>query len=75
MQKTVVMEGANIKDHAWTSSAIVGWHSTVGKWSRLEGVTVLGDDVHVADELYINGGKVLPHKSVGVNVAEPSIIM
>jgi hypothetical protein len=28
----------------------------------MENVTVLGADVHVADELYINGGKILPHK-------------
>ncbi|KAJ3302786.1 mannose-1-phosphate guanyltransferase [Blyttiomyces sp. JEL0837] len=73
--RTVVMEGAAVKDHAWVQSAIIGWHSTVGRWARLENVTVLGDDVHVADEIYINGGSVLPHKSVSANVAEPSIIM
>ncbi len=75
LSKTVVMDGAIVKDHTWTNSAIIGWHSTVGMWSRLEGVTVLGDDVHIADELYINGGSVLPHKSVSANVAEPAIIM
>ena len=43
--------------------------------SRLEGVTVLGDDVSIADELYVNGGSVLPHKSVSASIPEPSIIM
>ncbi|KAI9101389.1 nucleotide-diphospho-sugar transferase [Phlyctochytrium arcticum] len=75
LSKTVILEGAQIRDHAWLSSSIVGWHSTVGRWARLENVSVLGDDVHVADEVYINGGCVLPHKSVSTNVAEPSIIM
>jgi mannose-1-phosphate guanylyltransferase len=41
----------------------------------LDGVTVLGDDVHVGDELYVNGGCVLPHKSISVSIAEPKIVM
>lgn len=75
LQRTVVMEGATIKDHAWLQSAIVGWHSTVGRWARLENVTVLGDDVHIGDEIYVNGASVLPHKSVSENIAEPKIVM
>ncbi|KAI8999284.1 nucleotide-diphospho-sugar transferase [Gaertneriomyces semiglobifer] len=75
LSNAVIMEGAAVKDHAWIVGAIVGWHSSVGRWARLEGVSVLGDDVHVADEIYMNGGCVLPHKSVSANIAEPSIIM
>lgn len=75
MSKSVLLEGAHVKDHSWLQSSIVGWHSTVGRWARLEGISVLGDDVHVSDEIYLNGACVLPHKSVSSNVAEPSIIM
>ncbi|KAJ3151798.1 mannose-1-phosphate guanyltransferase [Geranomyces variabilis] len=75
LSKCVLLEGTVVRDHAWIQNSIIGWHSTVGKWARLEGATVLGDDVHVADEVYINGGCVLPHKSVSTNIAEPSIIM
>ncbi|KAG7123448.1 Mannose-1-phosphate guanyltransferase like protein [Verticillium longisporum] len=64
-----------VKDHAWVKSTIVGWNSTVGKWARLENVTVLGDDVTIADEIYVNGGSVLPHKSIKANVDVPAIIM
>ena len=39
------------------------------------GVTVPGEDVQVGDELFLNGAKVLPHKSISVNVPEPAIIM
>jgi hypothetical protein len=45
-----------------------GWRSTVGRWARLENVTVLGDDVSIGDEIYVNGGSVLPHKSIKANV-------
>ncbi|KAJ3197047.1 mannose-1-phosphate guanyltransferase [Entophlyctis luteolus] len=75
LSRAVLLAGSTVKDHAWVQSTIVGWSSTVGKWSRLEGVCVLGDDVHVSDEIYMNGARVLPHKSVGTNVAEPQIIM
>lgn len=75
LQKSVLMRGVTVKDHCWMSNTIVGWHSTVGKWARLENTSVLGDDVHIADELYVNGAKVLPHKSLSANVPEPQIIM
>lgn len=42
---------------------------------RMENVTVLGEDVIVNDELYLNGANVLPHKSINDSVPEPRIIM
>ncbi|KAI8326053.1 mannose-1-phosphate guanyltransferase [Martensiomyces pterosporus] len=75
LQRCVLMEGTHVKDYAWVKNSIVGWHSSVGRWSRLDGVTVLGDDVHVADEIYVNGASVLPHKSISSNVCEPGIVM
>jgi len=55
LQRCVLLEGSRVKDHAWVKSTIVGWHSTVGRWARLENVSVLGDDVTIADEVYVNG--------------------
>jgi len=53
-----------VLDHAWVKSTIVGWHSTVGRWARLENVSVLGDDVTIADEIYVNGiSSILDHSS------------
>jgi len=75
LQRCVLLKGSKVKDHAWVKSTIVGWNSTVGKWARLENVTVLGDDVTIGDEIYVNGGSVLPHKSIKANVDVPAIIM
>ena len=55
LQRCVLLAGSRVKDHAWVKSTIVGWHSTVGRWARLENVSVLGDDVTIADEVYVNG--------------------
>jgi len=75
ISRSVVMEGSTIKPHAHVRQTIVGWSSTVGSWARTENVTVLGDDVEVKDEIYVNGGRVLPHKSISANVEKPEIIM
>ena len=68
IQRSVLLSGSKVKDHAWVKSTIVGWNSSVGKWARLENVSVLGDDVAIGDEVYVNGGSILPHKSIKVNV-------
>ncbi|UKZ76683.1 mannose-1-phosphate guanyltransferase [Trichoderma virens FT-333] len=75
LQRCVLLSASKVKDHAWVKSTIVGWNSTVGRWARLENVTVLGDDVTIGDEIYVNGGSVLPHKSIKANVDVPAIIM
>ncbi|KAK3292715.1 nucleotide-diphospho-sugar transferase [Chaetomium fimeti] len=75
LQRCVLMAGSKVKDHAWIKSTIVGWNSSVGRWARLENVTVLGDDVTIGDEIYVNGGSVLPHKTIKANVDVPAIIM
>ncbi|GAA5933956.1 hypothetical protein JCM1841_002544 [Sporobolomyces salmonicolor] len=75
LQRCVLLEGSRIKDHAFVQSSIIGWSSTVGKWARVEGITVLGDDVNVKDEVYVNGASVLPHKSLSSSILEPAIVM
>ena len=68
LQRCVLLANSKVKDHAWVKSTIVGWNSTIGKWARLENVSVLGDDVTIGDEIYVNGGSILPHKSIKANV-------
>ena len=42
---------------------------------RMENTTILGLDVSVHDEIFINGGVILPHKSISESVPEPKIII
>ena len=42
---------------------------------RIENISVLGEDVEIQDELYLNGCKILPHKCIGTSYAEPQVIM
>ncbi|CAN0926501.1 Mannose-1-phosphate guanylyltransferase 1 [Linum grandiflorum] len=75
LSRCTVMRGVRIKKHACISSSIVGWHSTVGRWARIENMTILGEDVHVGDEVYSNGGVVLPHKEIRNSILNPEIVM
>lgn len=75
LKRCTVLSGASIKSHSWIQSSIIGWKCRIGQWVRMENVSVLGEDVEVKDELYINGGRILPHKSIGASVSEPQIIM
>jgi len=75
IKRCTVMKGARVKSHAWLESCIIGWQSKVGMWSRLENVTVLGEDVNVKDEIYLNGVRILPHKTIKESCPEPQIIM
>lgn len=75
LSRSVVLANAVIKPHAFVKNSIIGWNSKVGKWARVENVSVLGDDVEIKDEIYVNGGRVLPHKTIAGNVEKPEIIM
>ena len=71
----ILLEGSRVCAHAIVLDSILGWRSAVGSWTRVEGVSVLGEDVHVGPELCINGALILPHKAIGESVTEPQIIM
>jgi mannose-1-phosphate guanylyltransferase len=76
LRDTVVLEGVKIGSNSWISKSIIGWKSVIGKWVRMQNVTVLGMDVQVSDELYINGARVLPHKGVTTSIpVEGTILM
>ncbi|KAL2621067.1 hypothetical protein R1flu_001272 [Riccia fluitans] len=75
LSRCTVMRGVRIKKHACVSGSIIGWHSTIGQWARVENMTVLGEDVHVSDEIYSNGGVVLPHKEIKSSILKPEIVM
>ncbi|KAI5705909.1 mannose-1-phosphate guanyltransferase beta isoform X2 [Diaphorina citri] len=75
IKRSTILRDAIVKSHSWLEGCIIGWKCVVGQWVRMENITVLGEDVIVQDELYVNGGQVLPHKSIGSSVPEPQIIM
>jgi mannose-1-phosphate guanylyltransferase len=75
LKTSTLLPGSRVKSHTWISHSIIGWGSTIGSWVRIENTSVLGEDVAVKDEVCVNGGIVLPHKSVSEHILEPRIVM
>ncbi|KIY95803.1 hypothetical protein MNEG_12160 [Monoraphidium neglectum] len=75
LSNCVIMRGVKIKNHAKVDRSIIGWDSQIGAWSRLEGHSILGKDVQIKDELFLNGATVLPHKEIKESVLQPTIIL
>lgn len=75
LERSTIMHDSKIGSYSLVRSSIVGWNSTVGRWARLDNITVLGEDVQIGDEVFVNGGKILPHKSVNENILEPGVIV
>jgi mannose-1-phosphate guanylyltransferase len=73
LSRCTLLQGAHIKKYACISNSIIGWHSTVGQWARIENVTVLGEHVRVRDEVYSNGGLVVPYRGIRSSIPSPAM--
>ncbi|TQD72009.1 hypothetical protein C1H46_042452 [Malus baccata] len=79
----IVLDDVEIKENAVVINAIVGWKSSIGKWSRVQadgdysaklGITILGEEVTVEDEVVVINSIVLPNKTLNVSVQEEIIL-
>ncbi|XP_059643720.1 uncharacterized protein LOC132285547 [Cornus florida] len=79
----IILDDVDIKENAVVMHAIVGWKSSLGKWSRVQaegdyntklGITILGEAVTVEDEVVVINSIVLPNKTLNVSVQEEIIL-
>lgn len=79
----IILDDVEIKENAVVIHSIVGWKSSIGKWSRVQGegdynaklgITILGEAVAVEDEVVVINSIVLPNKTLNVSVQEEIIL-
>lgn len=79
----IILDGVEIMENAVVFHAIVGWKSSIGKWSRVQaegdykaklGITILGEAVTVEDEVVVTNSIVLPHKTLNVSVQDEILL-
>lgn len=79
----IILDGVEIKENAVVLHSIVGWKSQLGRWSRVQGVgnytdklgiTILGEDVTVEDEVVVVNCIVLPHKVLSAMESDEIIL-
>lgn len=79
----IILDDVEIQENAVVIHAIVGWKSSIRRWSRVQaegdynaklGVTILGEAVTVEDEVVVTNCIVLPNKTLNVSVQEEIIL-
>ncbi|KAF7819642.1 mannose-1-phosphate guanyltransferase alpha-like [Senna tora] len=79
----IILDDVEIKENAVVINSIVGWKSSIGRWSRVQadgdynaklGITILGEAVTVEDEVVVTSSIVLPNKTLNVSVQEEIIL-
>ncbi|CDJ67687.1 mannose-1-phosphate guanylyltransferase, putative [Eimeria necatrix] len=75
LKNCALLPGVKVGDFSWINSAILGWHSQVGKWVRVEGLSVVGEDVRLQDEVFVNGAFILPHKTIANSIHQQGTII
>lgn len=75
IKRCTILSGTRLQSHSRIDGCIIGWDCSIGKWVQMENTCVLGENVEVNDEIYLNGARILPHKTISTSVHEPSVIM
>jgi len=76
IQNSVILSNCIIEIGCYIDGSIIGWKSKLGKWVRIDGQSILGEDVTVNESVYINGSVILPNCTVKESVKTAgSIIM
>ncbi|KAK5820370.1 hypothetical protein PVK06_025417 [Gossypium arboreum] len=69
----IILDDVEVQENAVVINSIVGWKSSIGKWSRVQadgdynaklGITILGEAVIVEDEVVVINSIVLPNKTL-----------
>ncbi len=75
IKNSVLMEKALVKEYAYLDGSIMCWRSKVGKWARIEGLSILGEEVVISDEITLNSTIVLPNVGVKTSQTTPGTII
>jgi mannose-1-phosphate guanylyltransferase len=75
IKESAVFSDVVVKRNAYINGTIIGWGTNIGAWSRIEPTTVIGEEVNVKDEIYINGASICPHKDVDSHITQNGTIL
>ena len=72
---SVILADCVIGESSFISGSIIGWKSKIGKWVRIEGLSVFGEEVTIKDEVLVQGCIILPNVTIKANPKENAIIL
>ncbi|EEF44959.1 mannose-1-phosphate guanyltransferase, putative [Ricinus communis] len=83
LRSCIILDDVEIQENAVVMNSIVGWKSSLGRWSRVQadgdyntklGITILGEAVTVEDEVVVTNCIVLPNKIINCREQEEIIL-
>jgi mannose-1-phosphate guanylyltransferase len=72
---STILGKTKVLGYALIEGSIIGWSNTIGRWTRIVGLTVTAEDVQVKDEVFLNGAMILPHKPIATSYPNPGAIV
>jgi mannose-1-phosphate guanylyltransferase len=69
------MEKTLVKEHSYIDGSIIGWKSKIGRWVRIEGLSILGEECTLGDEILLNSIIVLPNVTLKNSNNNPGSIV
>lgn len=88
IRESVILDNVEIQDRSCVLYSIIGWNSTIGKWTRIEGsadggsfagiavdgITILGTGVQAASQITVRNSIVLPDKLLCDNLSNEILL-
>jgi mannose-1-phosphate guanylyltransferase len=76
IENSVIFPDVQIDSFSSISKAIVGEAATLGRWVKIEGLTIVGDYVTIEDNVTLTSGvTICPWKTVSESIITPRTIM
>ena len=69
-----LFRGSQVGRSCYIENTVLSWHSTVGDWTRIEGLSIVAEHCSIGKEIRLKEVLVLPHKAVNSNTNN-SIVM
>jgi len=75
ISNSVLFEKSSVDKYSCIEGGLIGWGAKIGKWVRIDRLTLLGEDVIVSNEVYLDGAIVLPNVGVKASIKKPDQII
>lgn len=75
IKNSIVLEGVEIQEHSYINGSIIGWRSKIGKWVRIDELSVFGEEVAIGPEVNIKNCIILPNVVVKTDPKEGSTLL
>ena len=74
LSNCTIMPNTKILDYSVIKDSIIGYNCEIKSWTRIENLSVLGDDVKVNEGLSLSQEIILPNKEIEADIRERIVL-